>query len=174
MDTPWWATGAFWAGIAISTVIGIAINIFTNLTHNKIVSWLDTRKLISQEKRRSAAVQLNKIVNEIHSGKRDRTSYIIRIAISIIFSSTMVTAATVLGIGLMALFPIKGWSFFPDIQHLEPKLAVSFAFALILQYMGIGFMIISLRRFRQVTNALDNYDEYQAKFITQWGERSFH
>src|SRR5262245_35348550 len=84
--TPWWATGAFWAGVVISAIVGFICNVGANLYHNRLVEFMDSRKLLFREKRRSKAMALNKTIEDLHLGRRDRYVYMLRMTMSITMS----------------------------------------------------------------------------------------
>ena len=164
MDTPWWATGAFWAGIGIASVIGLAMNILANLSHSKIVAFLDSRKITSHEKRRKKALQLNDIITDLHDGRRDKYIYILRMLLSGFGAMTFSITTTVGMLIILALAPKV--PHFTSVEELKVPIMALFLMSSAFYTLYLGYY--TLRRIRFIANTLDRYEEYKAAFAQRW------
>ncbi len=76
MDTPFWQTNSFWAGIVATVVLAIPLGMLANFCYYRLVSFLDSRRITSQKKNRKRALEFDGIVNDLRAGRRDRYLYI--------------------------------------------------------------------------------------------------
>ena len=172
MDTPWWATGAFWAGIAISAVLSIFINFLTNLYNSTVQDFLENRKVITHEKRRSKAVKFHTLINELHSGKRDKTRYLILQCTNILIAFTTTISSFTALIVILALAPHKGPIDVSDTLLIQTLASMSVLS--LLGYFCLIVAIISMVRLSRVGTAIDNFETYEKEFKARWGERQIH
>jgi hypothetical protein len=163
MDTtPWWATGVFWAGVGITAIVGLVTNVLANLYHNKIVAFLDSRKITSHEKRKTKAFALHKIITALHEGRRDRYIYVITVLGGIIVGITC--AASFLAGALVTIAPV--------IFDLSgPGSASSVLIGVFMVSISLFFCLLSLRdikRLNYIIKAIEDYKRYKDLFEQQW------
>jgi hypothetical protein len=79
----------FWIGLAAGGLFSFLASVAANLFHSNMVGFLDSRKATFQERRRKEVVQLHKILGELHSGARDKYSYMLRLVIGILSTFTL-------------------------------------------------------------------------------------
>jgi|SRR5215831_3775472 len=84
----------FWLGVIVTLVGGTIVSVLANLAHPKIVAYLDSRKLLSEEKRRRQAETFHALIVDLRTGHRDRHVYMLRVAIGVL-------AATVVAVGAL-------------------------------------------------------------------------
>jgi hypothetical protein len=53
--------------------------------------------------------------------------------------------------------------------HELPVVALP-GFLLVLSLLTLMISLYGIKRFQEITNALDRYDEYKNQFIAKWGE----
>jgi len=172
MDIPWWATGAFWAGIAISAVIGLITNVFTNIYNSKVLDFLENRKVITHEKRRSKAMKLHKIITDLHSGKRDKTHYLVLQCTSIVIAFTATIACFSAVMVILALSPHTGPIDFSNTLQLQAF--VSMSLLTLFAYFCLTVAIIHVVKLGRVGTAVENFEKYEKEFKARWGERQIH
>jgi hypothetical protein len=155
----------FWLGVGVTLVGGTIVTVLANLAHPKIVAYLDSRKLLSQEKRRRQAEKFHALILDLRTGRRDRHVYMLRVAVGVIVAFVLaiggiVGAATTATV-VMAIFPeASGDSFAWDphkLTHAIIPLAMMF-----FGMFGMWIAELAMRRFREITNALEKFDEYDA------------
>jgi len=171
-NTPWWATGAFWAGIVISAVLSIFINVLTNIYNSKVQDLLENRKVISHEKRRSKAVRVHKLVVQLHSGERDKTRYVVLQCTTILFAFIAAATSLTATFVILALAPLVDHFDLADPIQLRIW-AVVFILTL-LAYFSITIVFIRMIRLNRVGNAVAKFAEYEKAFKERWGERQIH
>jgi hypothetical protein len=124
----------FWLGVGVTLVGGTIVTVLANLAHPKIVAYLDSRKLLSQEKRRRQAEKFHALILDLRTGRRDRHVYMLRVAVGVIVAFVLaiggiVGAATTATV-VMAIFPeASGDSFAWDphkLTHAIIPLAMMF------------------------------------------------
>jgi len=162
VDTPWWASAAFWGGIVLGGVLSYAMSILANLSQSKVVSYLDSRKLVSHEKKQSKALDLHRVICDLHAGRRDRYAYMLRM-ISGANISFLMSTVSLAGVGvILALVPEVDAPEY-TLARLKP-LGISMILLLV-SSLGLYTFIYTIERFRYVTNALEGFEKYRAKFI---------
>jgi hypothetical protein len=154
-NVPFWQTSPFWAGIVISALLSLPISIAANACYYRLVTYLDNRKITSQTKSRKKALDQYNVITEIHTGRRDRYSYLLRVAIEAIitFQLTLTTLGTVTV--LLALIPAKERFSLSDshqvfVTFLPPVLLVGCSFSLIVAYLSFRNFYEVYKRFGQV------------------------
>jgi hypothetical protein len=157
----------FWIGIGIGALLSLAASIAANLFQPGINNYLGRRKLVSDEKRKSRALEIHKIVTAIHEGKRDRYTYLIRL-------SSAVTMSGIIACMLFISAAVIGAVTEPDFDHplsIEPKQIIRVVMMLLFIFGGMVFFNLCRRaveRYHAMMNALDNYDKYLVKFSERW------
>src|ERR1700689_2628503 len=89
-------------GVAI--LLGILSSLVATFLYPKILLALEGRKIISQRLRRRQAEYLNTIIEELHSGKRDRSEYLVRIKVAV---GVMLNAGFVFCTGALVILALK-------------------------------------------------------------------
>jgi hypothetical protein len=150
----------FWIGIIVGGVLSLAASICANLLHNRILGVLDNRKLAAQSKRFSKAAEFHTLIEQLHSGDRNKYIYLMRMCVTIIgsFLSAMVMA----GAGCV-------------ISTISPASLHEVTASLLMQ-LGLFFLSVSMLylyqkstvRFRAIMNSLDEFDRFDAEFREKW------
>ena len=164
METPFWQLNSFWAGIAATAILAIPLGILANACYYKLVSYLDSRKITSQQKSRKRAFELDAIINDLRLGRRDRYIYMLRMVMGQI-AAFLICVVNLAAAGVvLALVPSRN-SFEPVLLHPLLVLIALLAFAM----FGVLMLQLTARRFRTITNALEKYEDYKENLIKQWG-----
>lgn len=66
----------FWIGIILGGIISLAASVAANIYNAKILIFLERRKLISLDKRRSKAIKRDKLIRALYEG-RTSEAYVI-------------------------------------------------------------------------------------------------
>jgi hypothetical protein len=164
-----------WITIGLGGVVGIATSIFANLWHPKIIGWLDSRKLLSSEKRRSKALVFDKRVRALHSGEEDKVLFFLTGNAQITLGISVAMMCV-----LLCMFSIA--SSIASVVFKEQFASLSEANAVrvvllggaILFLIGAAFtysvMLKAIEHMRELRSALDNFAKYDAEFRESWGE----
>jgi hypothetical protein len=165
---------SFWVGITIGGVISVLASFAANLFHSRMVDFLDSRKLGFQERRRKSALRLHRVIGSLHSGKRDKYIYMLWLSGAVwgSFLTGIVALAAATIIASLGLPP-------PDVSVVSvlvdpvSKTRLLSAFAMMfMSTFGIFNTLYSMRRFREITEALDNFEKYEADFREKWGKET--
>jgi hypothetical protein len=152
----------FWIGLAVGAILSFAASVVANILHNQITNLLDKRKIASQSKRYATAAQFHALIKDLHSGKRDRYLYLMRLVIQIAVAST--TAFTSLAAVGVVIALTEGE---PNIDVFNPKHRITLG----LTFMSLIFIFIYMgatKRFRDITNAIDDFDTFDGEFKAKW------
>ena len=159
----------FWIGLAIGAILSFAASVVANILHTRITDLLDRRKTVTQSKRYAAATKFHTLIEELHSGKRDKYVYLMGVAVITIVSFS---ASVALGAALVVLpaFKIQDTGYFdifglPDLSNPFDLLTLCVAF---LCMIFLSASLLSLRAFLNVASALDDFDEFDAEFKAKW------
>lgn len=95
----------FWGGLAVGLLVALIGSIAANLVHPKILGFLDSRKTSSQEKRRKEAFRLDKVILDLHSGKRDKHFYLMKSATAVGVAITVAFSNLIAAVVVIALSP---------------------------------------------------------------------
>jgi hypothetical protein len=159
----------FWVGIAIGGLISLLASIAANLFHSKMVSFLDHRKTGFRERRRKNAFAFHQVVKGLHEGERNKYVYMLRISrnISTHFLISYVSLAAMLVIVSLGIAPDTqiSWPIDPTMRF---RLGALF-FLMFFFIFGVVLLRTSIRRFSELQDALDYFDEYDADFKKEWG-----
>ena len=74
-DNIW--TTALWVFV-IPAVVGVAASLLANILYKILLSHLESRKVISRERRRKSAEDLHRIIVGLHEGNRDKVEFYVR------------------------------------------------------------------------------------------------
>ena len=160
----------FWIGIAVGGLISFLASIAANLSHSKMVGFLDSRRTFFRTRRKKQAIALHKIIGELRTGARDRYSYLLRQIIVIMFGFTLGATNTAAGMVIVSLIdPEQHLHFFPTDRVTQFRLLLVFVLAFAASF-GLLVCFKSLNRFREITNALENYSKYQSAYKENWGD----
>jgi hypothetical protein len=158
----------FWLGIIVATILAVPAGVIAIALHSRIVRYLDSRRITSHEKRAQAARRFYQIIQDLRSGRRDKYIYMLRGLISIILSFVLGVIALVGAGVILALTPL--WSstaLVLDWSQARPFIITLFLF--FVTYFGMFICFAGLRRFRRITNALEDFDTYERDFLSKWG-----
>lgn len=159
-------TLSFWVGAGVAFAISVAASVLANLSHPKLVQWLDNRKLTSRTKRKETAVRQRNIVLDLRSGRRDKVSYMARLSSGITMAFTSAVVAFVGSVIIFALHPVPtDFVVDHDLQPLVFNLALIFLFAFFMYLTSK-----SVRRFHEIVNGLEDFDGYEREFQAKWGQ----
>src|ERR1700731_1487130 len=164
-DAPFWQSTSFWGGIVVTAILSIPIGILANFVYYRLVSYLDSRKITSQQKSRKRALQFDVIINDLRAGRRDRYAYMLRMIIGILGGAVIAFTNISVGLAILALVPLEA-NF--EIHQLRPILIIVVLFGA--SMFGVFIMKSATQRFRSISNALEKYDDYKADFDKRWGK----
>jgi Na+-transporting NADH:ubiquinone oxidoreductase subunit NqrD len=162
---------SFWLGVVVTTVLAVPAGMLAIFLYGRFVQLLDSRKLISQEKRKKAAIAFHKLILDLRSGRRDKYTYMLRMALSG-FSGLSAAVTCVIGVAIVsALTPAQGngWS----LESFVDGTRATHGFVLFLMFAGLVFMFLAhsiLNRFRKIARALENFDRYETQYRSRWGD----
>jgi hypothetical protein len=163
---------SFWIGAGMSGALSLLASVFANIYHSRIIEFLDNRKIVSHTKRKKNAIKFNSIVVQLHNGERDKYFYMARIVSGIVISFVFATTSVASCLIIMALGADVPDYAFPLPSHITPLLVIRLVYVTILLFSSLfGFFVavISMRRFREITSALENFETYQAHYRAKWG-----
>src|SRR5262245_13233966 len=154
----------FWSGILIGGVISLAASICVNLFHNRIVAFLGNRKLASQANSFKKAAYFHALIKELHSGKRDKHVYLMRMLVPI------------LGRFLASIIALCAGMIISTVLHGSPQQStvVYQVNQGVLLFVAVGGMALypnASFHFRAITNALNSFDEFDSAFREKWQSR---
>jgi len=158
----------FWLGVLATLVI----TALANLAHQKIVAYLDSRKLLFAEKRRRTATKFHELIADLQSGRRDRHIYMLRVTMGVLFAMQTFITAAVGSLMVWAMVPYSANLIDLYQMLLQPSRRGPIVAIITLQLLAIFAVVLSargLRRMREITNALENFEEYDTKFKQKWG-----
>jgi hypothetical protein len=164
-DTPFWQTGPFWAGIIISAILSLPMGIAANACYYKLLSYLDSRRLTTQAKTRKRAQEVFTTVSDIHFKRRDGTAYLLGISTSTILFSCLGFTTLGMSIVIITLTPQADL-----VNSVEPPRVLIIVPLLMLSLLSLFLAAYGARRFQEITNALDRYEDYKNQFVAKWGE----
>ncbi len=165
MDTPFWQANSFWGGIVVTAILSVPIGILANFSYYKLVSYLDSRKIISQRKNKKRALALDAVVSDLRAGRRDRYAYMLRTTMAIIVAFILSISSISAGTVILALVPIEPRF---EIHQLRVLFLLISLFGT--SVFGVVLAASATERFRSITNALEKYDDYRTDFQKKWGE----
>lgn len=155
-----------WIGLTIGGVISLLASIAANLLHTKLVAFLDKKKLVSHEKRRKKAMELNSVIRALHTGERNREIYFTRLTI-IAFLCFAVAMVAFIGSGIVLAIIIS--------LATEPSLDLATGFRvcifLVMFLLTHTFLLLAyleIQRLRRIKYATDNFAEYEIDFRNRW------
>jgi len=155
-------------GIGIGAVLSFAASVAANLYSQRINTFLDSRRLSSQSKRKTKAAKFHKLITDFQTGKRDRYLFAVRVAmgavIGIVMSLTSLTGLAVVASGLPFSFDLIPSYGREDYGRLFWCGSLTF-FSL----MGMNLFRHYLWHFGMVERALENYAEFDQVFKDRWG-----
>jgi hypothetical protein len=162
-----WITNPYvtW-GIAI--VLGVLSSLIANFLSPKLILLLEGGKTVSRVNRQRQAKRLNKIINDLHSGKKDKSNFFARVysgyAVMII---TVVLAITDTFV-ILALAPVNETSPSP------PTVTTKF-FLILLYFLAAFSFILSqllIKRIEFVADSVANFGAYTTSYEKEWGTSS--
>ena len=156
----------FWLGLAIGAVLSLVASIAANLMHNRIIAFVDNRKLASQSSRFSKAQKFHKLVTELHNGSRDRYLYFATLSNSLV-------AAVVLGF-LFLMFSVVLQRLVVLMPENSSDKQLTIGFGLLSLFSSLVLMMIFFRfnrRYHNIINAIDSYDRFDTEFKQRWASR---
>jgi hypothetical protein len=163
-DSSSWTTNAIvtWG---VAAVIGVLTSLIANILYPKLISVLEGRKLVSRTKRQKEAAWLNELINNLHSGKNDKTEYFVRsyITFGVLFVVGMVSVLD--SIVILAGVPLT------DAGGFNEKSVRSVLFIVLLSVLGLLSFTLANRlqkRVRFVTSSLADFDIYTAAYKAKW------
>jgi hypothetical protein len=152
---------SFWLGVMVTTILAIPAGVVAIALHGRMVRYLDSRKITSREKHAKAAKDFYKIVQDLRAGRRDKYIYMLEV-VSVIVVCSVIAMVTITGaIVILALAPISLPENANVLLIVMGLVFLSFLFAFLCS--------LSIRRSRDVTNALEDFDSYERDFISKWG-----
>lgn len=162
---------SFWLGVLVTTVLAVPAGMLAIFLHGKLVQFLDSRRLISHENRKRAAVAFHKIILDLQNGRRDKNIYMLRIATGLITGTVSAISCIVGLIVVAALTPGQANDF--SLESFLDVTRATHGMMLYLMFGSLFFMFITrstLNRFRKITSALENFDRYEAMYRSKWGD----
>jgi hypothetical protein len=165
----WAMNYIFWLGIAVGGIISLLASIAANLFQARIINFLEGRKLDFRERRFKNARRLHRIILKLHSGKRDKYMYALRLTmlVGVCITSSIVAIAAgvvilVLGISPNALFALSD-----PVAVLRVLCVFVFLFlSMFCTFTGVR----AQQRLSAIQDGLDNFAEYEADFKKKWGD----
>jgi hypothetical protein len=160
----------FWQGVTVSLVgggvIGLIVTVLANLAHPKVVAYLDSRKLLSIEKRKRTAAKLHSLILDLHENRRDKHIYLLSVAVALILLCTVTVGVMSAAIVIIALLPQRPE---PVEWSLVARPFVTAGFLFFVGLFGIAVLLFGVRVFREITKALENFEQYDAAYKRKWG-----
>jgi hypothetical protein len=159
-----WTT-ALWFFL-IPASVGIGASLVANFLYPLLISQLETRKIISLEKRKASARELHGIITDLHEGKRDKVEYYIRMytVVSTLLASAFACITALLVIAALAP-PYSG-------DHLtEPvmRTMAMIGFLVVMAWVSLLLEIRFVKRLRFIRLSLQDFDAYVREYEEKWG-----
>jgi len=143
-----------WVFLVLGGLLGFVVSIAANVLINRILNFLADRKLVAQSSRFSKAARFHKRISELHYRVRDKYFYAMTLmgltVVSFVFST-----------GLLMMFVAL-----PVPNDVHGNIARYGLLSCALLIIFIAFH--SLRYFKKVGNAIDQFEEFDAEFKQRW------
>jgi hypothetical protein len=110
----------FWIGILIGFLLSLAASVVANLFHGRIIAFFDSRKIAKQSNNFKKADAFHKLIEDLHSGKRDKYAYLNRLAARMVMGA--VIAFQFITAGLILAYVMRHYETAPALKtlgHLE-------------------------------------------------------
>jgi hypothetical protein len=159
----------FWLGIGVATLLAVPAGVLAIWLHGRLVQYLDSRRVTCSEKRLREEHRFHKLILDLRTGRRDKYIYMLRMLIGVVIP--FLTAVVCLT-GAMIVIPNIPFPSDPYSFHLDDKQLISLFIIAILLFMsmvGLFGASLTLNRFREITNALEDFEKYEKDFNSKWG-----
>lgn len=164
----------FWIGLFAGGFISLAASIVANIYNAKIAEILQSRKLLTLEKQRTKAEKLDRLISDLHSGRRDKYLFAVHVVVGahtffLMFFVLAVAVITILAMDIDVNIFSFSWESLLARENRAVVLRnftslVIFAMMMLCAFIGIR----TRRRYFQVFRALDDFDAYRAAFAKKW------
>jgi uncharacterized membrane protein (DUF485 family) len=146
----------FWWGVIVTLIVGIpgayAMAVLANMHTPRVVTFLESRKLLKRHKTRQQALQVFNRTKAFHDGTRDRYAFYILLA-----SAALVCAIVSSTLTLIVVF------------QNEFPLAIPFAVLVLFAAISALMMLLLLTGIYETARQIERFDDYKAEFEQRWG-----
>jgi len=162
-EPPFYQSNVFWAGIIISAVLSIPTAVLGNYAYYRILAYLESRKIVTQEKSKKRAFAFKAVIDEIRAGKRDKYVYVFRLYFAALFFTLASILFCCAGGVIIALVPTADRFTLGTLRPTATCL-IFLLFALFGELIGSRMLV----RVKRLIRALDDYESYAAEFKKRW------
>ena len=162
---------SFWVGLGIGAALSLLASVVANLSHLKIASYLDSRKLLSREKQRKRAEEEQAAIIEMREGRRDKYLH------TFFFMTSVINGGVAAFVSLVGLVLLVGLGVKLDDDGkvsgtVAQNFGLLFSASMLIFMCMVGLFLMgrgggSLHRVR---DALEDYEKYEAEYRARWGE----
>jgi hypothetical protein len=142
------------AGVVLGIPITYIIAILAGVHTQRLVQFLDKRKLLNRTKTKKQALDAFNRIKSFHEGTRDRYPFYILVA-----SVAIICAMT--GSVLLLIIAVQNGGLYP--------LSAGYAFVAALAAIALLFAVLLLTVISEVSRRLERFDDYKIEFEKQWG-----
>ena len=149
--------------MSADSLITMAIAIIIGQITAMLVEFLRSRKIPAQSSHYTDAAKFHTLVSELHTGSRDKYTFMLRL--SIVATATLTTSIVSL-VGVTVIVSLRQQPDPPG--SFDIGLLADVSYLLTILVFSIGFASYTIQRLRDVMNSLDDFASYDAAFKDRW------